>query len=498
MAGYYDDLYQEGVEEGKVPVRTTPVVPTAPTPPTNPPVSYNLSVRQRNLADIDRMAAEQRARRKEMVEGFQSGRVTADQLEREFGQPTYGSTIPSSVRRAVTSATPESISGRLQGAQNVATYAPLAMGAYGLLRGAGILNPSSAMRTGFEAPRAGAGYAGAGSEGLPLAERLGLWLRGSGVPARAGMPGAANRATTAAVTAAGVPILATQGLPNMPFGSRSAEAAEGNIPVPPVRPAGLGARTAPRVPTPPMRPSGAGAESGAGVPTPPMRPSGLGTRGSIPVQSTGDAVISSDGRVNWGDPNNPADFARADAALRQAERAGGQYASGGSVDRAMRLAQPSEPQTHSGIINMAVGGRTDHIPMHVLANSYVLPADIVSGLGEGNTLAGTEILNRMFKMGPYGTEPAQHRASPKFPQAERMSSQYEPPKYSARGGTIKEDKKAVPIIAAGGEYVIPPEVVELLGEGNTDAGHEYLDNFVKYVRAHVAKTLKNLPGPRRD
>jgi hypothetical protein len=79
-----------------------------------------------------------------------------------------------------------------------------------------------------------------------------------------------------------------------------------------------------------------------------------------------------------------------------------------------------------------------------------------------------------------------------------MSSQYEPPKYSKRGGSITEDKKAVPIIAAGGEYVVPPEVVQMLGEGDTDAGHEYLDNFVKYVRDHVAKTLKKLPPPRQD
>jgi len=493
MAGYYDDLYQEGVEEGRMPVRVAPAASTVPTPPTNPPVGYNLSVRQRNLADLDRMAAEQRARRQQMQQGYAEGRITADQLEREYSQPTYGSTVPPSVRRAVTSATPESTAARLQGAQNVATYVPMAMGAYGLLRGAGVVNPASAMRTGFEAPSAGASYLTAGSPGLSMAERLGMWLRGTGIPARAGMSGAPARGTVAATTAAGVPILATQGVPNMPFGSRPAAAAEENIPVPPVRPAGLG-RAAAAVPRPPVRPAGAG--QAAAAPMPPERPAALGRAGAM-YQSTGEEVISPTGQINFGDPNNPADFARADAALQRI-RGAGQYASGGSVDRAMRLAQTKEPECHSGIINMAVGGRTDHIPMHVLANSYVLPADIVSGLGEGNTLAGTEILNRMFKMGPYGTEPAQHRASPKFPQAERMSSQYEPPKYSKRGGAISEEKKAVPIIAAGGEYVVPPEVVKMLGEGSEDAGHEYLDNFVKYVRDHVAKTLKNLPGPRRD
>ena len=51
---------------------------------------------------------------------------------------------------------------------------------------------------------------------------------------------------------------------------------------------------------------------------------------------------------------------------------------------------------HEGPINVKIPGRTDRLPIHVYSGSYVLPADIVSGLGEGNTLAGNDVIKRMF------------------------------------------------------------------------------------------------------
>jgi hypothetical protein len=186
---------------------------------------------------------------------------------------------------------------------------------------------------------------------------------------------------------------------------------------------------------------------------------------------------------------NPADFVRASNAMKM------QRATGGAVDRAQKIAGEKAVPTHQGIINMAVGGRTDHIPMNVLANSYVLPADIVSGLGEGNTLAGSKILDQMFGTGPMGIKIPTDRASPRFPAGKVIET---PPYAQRAAGGRTAQHKVVPIIAAGGEYVIHPDVVTKLGQGNPDAGHDYLDNFVRYVRAHTAKTLNNLPGPKRD
>jgi hypothetical protein len=56
----------------------------------------------------------------------------------------------------------------------------------------------------------------------------------------------------------------------------------------------------------------------------------------------------------------------------------------------------------------------------------------------------------------------------------------------------------VPIIAAGGEHVYSPEEVARFGNGDVDLGHDVLDEFVKQYRAQHIKTLKKLPGPKRD
>jgi hypothetical protein len=188
-------------------------------------------------------------------------------------------------------------------------------------------------------------------------------------------------------------------------------------------------------------------------------------------------------------------------------------ASGGAADK---IAREKRTPCHTGLITMAVGGRTDHIPMNVLEGSYVLPADIVSGLGEGNTLAGSKIIDNMFTAGPFGTKvPNVRFAAPQqartpfsstlpFDLVKQYQSGMSIPsmlqkRTAAEGGAIEaKNYKPVPIVAAGGEYVIHPDVVKKLGGGDVNKGHNYLDNFVKYVRNHLIKTLKKLPGPKRD
>ena len=55
----------------------------------------------------------------------------------------------------------------------------------------------------------------------------------------------------------------------------------------------------------------------------------------------------------------------------------------------------------------------------------------------------------------------------------------------------------VPIIAAGGEYIIHPDVVRDIGHGSLTAGHKVLDKFVLNVRKNNINTLKKLPGPKK-
>jgi len=128
---------------------------------------------------------------------------------------------------------------------------------------------------------------------------------------------------------------------------------------------------------------------------------------------------------------------------------------------------------HTGPIHSPVAGRTDHLPMHVPAGSYVIPADVVSGYGEGNTMAGFKRFNMTFG----------HKGGA--------------PKGKAEGGAATAGEP-VPIVAAGGEYVIHPDAIINIGGGDMDRGHRELDAFVKASRAKTVKTLQKLPGPKKD
>jgi hypothetical protein len=56
---------------------------------------------------------------------------------------------------------------------------------------------------------------------------------------------------------------------------------------------------------------------------------------------------------------------------------------------------------------------------------------------------------------------------------------------------------ASPIIAAGGEFVIPPEKVREIGGGDIDRGHKILDHWVMSTRKKHIKTLRGLKQPNR-
>lgn len=160
---------------------------------------------------------------------------------------------------------------------------------------------------------------------------------------------------------------------------------------------------------------------------------------------------------------------------------------------------PSMGAVHRGPIHSSVAGRTDHLPIHVESGSYVIPADIISAMGEGNTVAGFKVAKNIFETAdrtkgepykaagvPYGGSGVPY-ASQDLPYAATE------PKKAAGGASA-----SVPIVAAGGEYVIPPESVAALGNGDMDHGHKILDAFVKKMRAKTIRTLTNLPGPKKD
>lgn len=107
-----------------------------------------------------------------------------------------------------------------------------------------------------------------------------------------------------------------------------------------------------------------------------------------------------------------------------------------------------------GAVKGDTGGREDALHVQVPEGAYVIPADVVAALGEGNTAAGMRRLEGQFgKVRP------------------------------VRGGPV------VPIQISDGEFVVPPEVVEMVG------GPDVLDEFVMQARAQFVQHLQQLEEP---
>ena len=158
-----------------------------------------------------------------------------------------------------------------------------------------------------------------------------------------------------------------------------------------------------------------------------------------------------------------------------------------AADNAVRLAKI---KLHVGPIHSKVSGRTDHLPVHVPSGSFVLPADVVSGLGESNTAAGFEHIRRMFAGLPYKGKGSIPYSGGDGPYGSQLPM--------ATGGAANNVGSPVPCVLAGGEFVLSPEQVTAAGDGDIDAGHRALDEFVLRCRAKTIKTLKGLPPPRKD
>lgn len=118
---------------------------------------------------------------------------------------------------------------------------------------------------------------------------------------------------------------------------------------------------------------------------------------------------------------------------------------------------------YAGYIPGTTGGRTDNKNIAVANGAYVVPADILSGLGEGNSHAGWAAIAK-----EYGLDKP----------------------HKADGG-------GVDIVAASGEGVVPPGAI-IAKHGDLDTGHKILDAMIKHVRRRTIKKLKSLPSPKKN
>jgi len=90
-----------------------------------------------------------------------------------------------------------------------------------------------------------------------------------------------------------------------------------------------------------------------------------------------------------------------------------------------------------------------------------LPADVVSGLGDGNSNAGAKALDS---------------------------------KYKAHG---TDNTTTVPVKLSGGEYVVHPAAVRRAGGGNINKGLDHFDSLVHRVRARTINALHEKKAPIR-
>ena len=177
-------------------------------------------------------------------------------------------------------------------------------------------------------------------------------------------------------------------------------------------------------------------------------------------------------------------------------------------------------QPFDGGILSPGAGRSDDIKMHVDNGSYVMPAWAVSHIGQGNSVNGMTLLKMMFGApqqsagGPWGApSPQIHKGGvgiPSAPQLRPAGSQ--PPmlipgmsaenpalaqQRGAHGGPARSGDGPVPINASGGEFVIPPEEVAKIGDGDVNKGHRVLDRWVIQLKKEAVATLAKLPGPAK-
>lgn len=141
-----------------------------------------------------------------------------------------------------------------------------------------------------------------------------------------------------------------------------------------------------------------------------------------------------------------------------------------------------------GFLAGTTPGRADAVRTTSPAGSYIVPADVVAGLGEGNSLSGARVLQEIMSSGPWGTPLGRPGPSRALPHPEATQPQ-------ARGGTTQPTAQSVPVLLSHGEFSVTPEQVMRIGKGNLKRGHAILDAWIVKERAKQIAKLKSLPGP---
>jgi hypothetical protein len=194
------------------------------------------------------------------------------------------------------------------------------------------------------------------------------------------------------------------------------------------------------------------------------------------------------------------------AALNAARRSGAKIRKPAQSGRALPLTGApgagAADHVYAGPLHSHVPGRTDKINLNVKPGSNVIPADVVSMIGEGNTLAGSAVLKVMFgQKALTGSVPAPH-ARPGIVERRMEHHAMLPGAGQVRGyedGGEAPDPRtegAAPVVVAGGEHIIAPEEIKAKF-GDLAHGHKSLAEFVGEMRRREIKRLRTAPPPKR-
>lgn len=184
-------------------------------------------------------------------------------------------------------------------------------------------------------------------------------------------------------------------------------------------------------------------------------------------------------------PPDPQDDARG-GAIRRAS--GGSAPPMGETPWWIRREASGMDRAPSGLIPGTTGGRADAVPMNLAPHSHVIPADVVSGWGQGNTSAGAANLQHALSTGPFGLSlPRVPSRGPKLSSPPRMP-------HMARGGAAN----GIRTMVSPGEVIVPPEDVHRIGSGDFDKGHDWIDRLIVHSRKQIIHHMRKLPPPVKE
>lgn len=153
-----------------------------------------------------------------------------------------------------------------------------------------------------------------------------------------------------------------------------------------------------------------------------------------------------------------------------------------------------------GFLHGSSPGRADTVQTTAPGGSYILPADVVSGLGQGNSLAGARVMDAILSTGPRGISlprggggPRIHAPAPYRESAARGGPITIFPERRAAGGVKGQNE--TPVLLSHGEYCILPHHCARIGSGDVKRGHQILDAWVVEQRKKIIKKMKELPPP---